>query len=152
MSNYYSTSQLQSTFTFNILLEVKCKKCEVLLWNKAPVHQHHPYVRRWRDWDWKKWNGLSNTTQLIHAIARTEPQLFPLCPVAPVSHGLPGSYRRKDLEGGDPWVAQRFSACLSAQGVILEFRDLVPHQAPCMEPASLSACVSASLSLSVSNK
>ena len=27
-----------------------------------------------------------------------------------------------------------------AQGVILESWDRVPHQAPCMEPASLSAC------------
>ena len=33
----------------------------------------------------------------------------------------------------------------SAQGVILESQDRVPHQAPCMEPASPSACVSASL-------
>ena len=37
-----------------------------------------------------------------------------------------------------------------AQGVILESWDQVPQQAPCMEPASPSACVSASLSLSVS--
>ena len=35
-----------------------------------------------------------------------------------------------------------------AQGVILETRDRVPHRAPCMEPASPSACVSASLSVS----
>ena len=35
-----------------------------------------------------------------------------------------------------------------AQGVILETRDWVPHQAPCVEPASPSACVSASLSVS----
>ena len=32
-----------------------------------------------------------------------------------------------------------------AQGVILESWDRVPHQAPWMEPASPSACVSASL-------
>ena len=38
----------------------------------------------------------------------------------------------------------------SAQGVILETRDRVPHWAPYMEPASPSACVSASLSVSVS--
>ena len=39
--------------------------------------------------------------------------------------------------------------CLpSAQGVILEAQDRVPHQAPFMEPASLSACVSASLCVS----
>ena len=31
----------------------------------------------------------------------------------------------------------------SAQGVILESQDRVPHRAPCMEPASPSACVSA---------
>ena len=37
-----------------------------------------------------------------------------------------------------------------AQGAILETRDRIPHRAPCMEPASLSACVSASLSLSLS--
>ena len=37
-----------------------------------------------------------------------------------------------------------------AQGVILETRDRVPRQAPCMEPASPSAYVSASLSLSLS--
>ena len=40
----------------------------------------------------------------------------------------------------------------SAQGVILEFQDRVPHQVPCMEPASLSAYVSASLSLCVSHE
>ena len=38
----------------------------------------------------------------------------------------------------------------SAQGVILETRDQGPHRAPCMEPASPSPCVSASLTLSVS--
>ena len=37
----------------------------------------------------------------------------------------------------------------SARGLILETWDRVPRQAPCMEPASPSACVSASLSLSV---
>ena len=38
----------------------------------------------------------------------------------------------------------------STQGEILEFWDRVPHRAPCMEPASPSACVSASLSLFLS--
>ena len=38
----------------------------------------------------------------------------------------------------------------SVQGVILETQDRVPRRAPCMEPASPSACVSASLSLSLS--
>ena len=41
----------------------------------------------------------------------------------------------------------------SAQGVILESLDRVPHWAPCMEPVSSpSARVSASLSLSLMNK
>ena len=30
----------------------------------------------------------------------------------------------------------------SAQGVIMETRDRDPRRAPCMDPASLSACVS----------
>ena len=36
-----------------------------------------------------------------------------------------------------------------AQGMIPESQDRVPHWAPCMEPASPSAYVSASLSLSL---
>ena len=40
----------------------------------------------------------------------------------------------------------------SAQGIILETRDRVPRRAPCTEPASPSACVSASLSGSLMNK
>ena len=37
----------------------------------------------------------------------------------------------------------------AAQGLTLETWDRVPHWAPCMEPASPSACVSAPLSLSL---
>ena len=37
----------------------------------------------------------------------------------------------------------------SAQGVILETQDRVPHQAPCLEPASPSACVCASVCVCV---
>ena len=48
-------------------------------------------------------------------------------------HGVPG------------WS---FECLPLAQGVILVFRDQVPHRAPCMEPASPSAYVSASLCLS----
>ena len=40
----------------------------------------------------------------------------------------------------------------AAWGVILETRDQIPRRAPCVEPASPSACVSASLSLSLINK
>ena len=43
--------------------------------------------------------------------------------------------------------------CLAmAQGMILGFRDRVPHPAPCMEPASRSAYASASLCVSLMNK
>ena len=50
---------------------------------------------------------------------------------------------------GQPWWLSGL-APPSAQGVILETRDRVPRRASCMEPASSSACVSASLSLSLS--
>ena len=40
----------------------------------------------------------------------------------------------------------------SAQGMILGSRDRVPHRAPCREPASPSACVSASMCGSLVNK
>ena len=52
---------------------------------------------------------------------------------------------------GQPWWLSGL-APLSAQGRILETRDRVPRRAPCMEPASPSACVAASLSLSLINK
>ena len=45
--------------------------------------------------------------------------------------------------GAPGWL--RRLAPPSAQGLILESEDRVPCQAPCMEPASPSACVSASL-------
>ena len=37
-----------------------------------------------------------------------------------------------------------------AQGMILGSQDQIPHQAPCMEPASPSACISLSLSFCLS--
>ena len=39
-----------------------------------------------------------------------------------------------------------------AQGVILGSWDQIPHQAPCEEPASPSACVSASLCVCLMKK
>ena len=39
-----------------------------------------------------------------------------------------------------------------AQGMIPEYQDRVPYWASCMEPASPSACVSASLCVSLMNK
>ena len=51
-------------------------------------------------------------------------------------------------QGQPPWLSGL--APPSAWGVILKTRDQVPRWAPCMEPASPSACVSASLSLSLS--
>ena len=58
-------------------------------------------------------------------------------------------------------ILKRFLGCLggpaverlpSTQGMILEYWDLVPHWAPYMEPASLSACVSLLLSVCVSHE
>ena len=57
----------------------------------------------------------------------------------------------KKAKCGQPrWLSDL--ALPSAQGVILETRDRVPHQAPCLEPASPSAGVSASFSLCVSHE
>ena len=50
--------------------------------------------------------------------------------------------------GGQAWCPSGLVPP-SAWDVILETQDRVPHWAPCMEPASPSACVSASLSVSL---
>ena len=52
---------------------------------------------------------------------------------------------------GQPWWLSGL-APLSAQGLILETRDRVPRQAPCMEPACVSASLSLSLCVSLMNK
>ena len=57
----------------------------------------------------------------------------------------------KQLGSGQPQWPSGLALPL-AQGVILETWDRVPHWAPCVEPASPSVCVSASLSLSVSHE
>ena len=54
----------------------------------------------------------------------------------------------KSIQLRDARVAQQLSIYLPlAQGVIPQSPDRVPHRAPCMEPASPSAYISASLSL-----
>ena len=55
-----------------------------------------------------------------------------------VGHGWPGGSAVEPLP--------------SAQGVTPGSRDRVPRRAPCMEPASPSAWVSASLSVTLMNK
>ena len=59
-----------------------------------------------------------------------------------------GTLFRKDIWGQPQWLGGL--APPSVQGVILETQDRVPRWAPCMEPASPSAWVSASLSLCLS--
>ena len=49
--------------------------------------------------------------------------------------------------GGVRLSGSAFGCLPLAQGMILESQDQVPHCAPCMEPASPTAYVSASLSL-----
>ena len=58
------------------------------------------------------------------------------------------SMDRKENLGQPGWLSGL--APPSAQGVTPESRDRVPRQAPCMELASPSAWVSASLSVSLS--
>ena len=57
---------------------------------------------------------------------------------------LPNVYYKKK-GGAAQWLSGL--APPSAQGLILETWDPVPHRASCMEPASPSACVSAPLSM-----
>ena len=68
---------------------------------------------------------------------------------------IPNLLKDTDLlrEGQPRWLSSL--APTSAQGVILETWDRVPHRAPCVGPASPSACDSASLPappLSLMNK
>ena len=80
-------------------------------------------------------------------------QSWPLgsCPeskadLQPMSHpGIP-DYFNSTVQGQPGWLSDL--APPSARGLTLETRHRVPCQAPCMEPASPSTCVSASLSLS----
>ena len=60
-------------------------------------------------------------------------------------------HQDQKARGGQPWWLSGLTPP-SAQGLILETQDRVPRRAPCMEPASPSACVSASLSVSLMNK
>uniref|UniRef100_A0A8C0KXL2 NAC-A/B domain-containing protein n=1 Tax=Canis lupus dingo TaxID=286419 RepID=A0A8C0KXL2_CANLU len=57
---------------------------------------------------------------------------------------------KQDVMGSPGWLSSL--APPSAQGVILESQDLVPRQAPCMEPAFPSVSLPLSLSLSLMNK
>ena len=56
------------------------------------------------------------------------------------------------LNSGGTWGDSVIEHLPSAQGVIPGSWDRAPHRAPLMEPASPSACVSASLSGSLMNK
>ena len=51
------------------------------------------------------------------------------------------SHLLKATEGQPGWLSGLVPP--SVQGLILETQDQVPRRAPCMEPASPSACVSA---------
>ena len=62
-----------------------------------------------------------------------------------------GPWPPESFPQGQPWWLSGL-ALPSAQGMILETQDQVSCQAPHMEPASPSACVSASLCLSRINE
>ena len=66
---------------------------------------------------------------------------------------LPKGHKNTDLKEHlrDAWMTQQLSAPFRP-GPDPGVRDRVPHRTPCMEPASLSSCVSASLSVSLMNK
>ena len=74
--------------------------------------------------------------------------LFPLLVSLPLS--LSVSLMNKEIKSWGSLGGSVVWRLPLAQGAILEPRDQVPRQAPGMEPASPSSCVSASLSLSMS--
>ena len=81
----------------------------------------------------------SPVDQLYHPLLFTEEE-------TETRENWAGTGRLENAGTGQPrWLSGLVP--LSAQGVILETWDRVPGLAPCMEPASPSACVSASLSL-----
>ena len=63
--------------------------------------------------------------------------------------GSKGKPKAQIQKTGAARVAQRLSATF---GLGCDPGDQVPHRASCMEPASPSACVSASLCVSLMNK
>ena len=68
-----------------------------------------------------------------------------ICIISPLRFQIQGSPGGPAV--GQPWWPSGL-APPSAQGVILETQDGVPRWAPCVEPASSSACVSLSLCVS----
>ena len=78
------------------------------------------------------------------------PDLATRCPARSFSYiNVHGSHlgNLTRIDPGQPgWLSSL--APPSAQSLILETRDRVPRRAPCMEPASPSAYVSASLCVS----
>ena len=95
------------------------------------------------------WDGLQLQVQDYSSTHPTKTYNVPSKGQAHARHQ--DTLKNKTQFGGQPgWPSSL--ALPSAQGMILVSRDRVPHWATCMEPASPSACVSASLSLSLSNK
>ena len=87
-----------------------------------------------------------------HSLDQAMPDAIDPSSLSSMSQLIPICLRfKKQVRHGEPrWLSGLVLP--SAQGLILETWDQVPHQAACMETASPSACVSASLSLSLSLK
>ena len=91
-------------------------------------------------------NPYQNTMGFLHTVGTNNPK------ICMEPEKIPNSQRNVEKEN-QIWGAARWLSSLAlplAQGLILETQDQVPLGAPCMEPASLSACVSAVLALSLS--
>ena len=68
------------------------------------------------------------------------------------SHSLESYYKNKNKDKQERLGGSVVGRLPLAQGMVPESWDQVPHWAPCMEPSSPSACVSASLCVSLMNK
>ena len=106
------------------------------------------FARKWRNWNpHTLLVGMGN-------VAATMENSLPLPPEVRLPYDLAillsmyNILKKICIRGQPGWLSGLVPP--SAQGVILETPDRVPHRAPCMEPASPSACVSASLFVSLS--
>ena len=88
------------------------------------------WVHKTRGWIWNQAQSLGRGCHVSALVMELEPVET-------------NTVLRNQGSGWPGWLSGLVPP--SAQGMILETWDRVPHQAPCMEPASPSACLSVSL-------
>ena len=107
-------------------------------------------------WDGAPWSWAASAVQnLLETVSLSAPPTNPilflsLCHTLSLPNKLTFNLKKREIQGFLGGSAVK--GLPSAQGVILESWDRIPCRALYVKPASPSACVSASLSLSLMNK